>query len=55
MEVEQINFVTQLMITVHYYIIDYLKTCLLKFGLEIKFQMVIINMIVSCVQIHRKI
>ena len=31
MEVEQTNFVTHLIITVHY-IIDYLKTPLLKFG-----------------------
>ena len=31
MEVEQTNFVTHLIITVHY-IIDYLKTRLLKFG-----------------------
>ena len=34
MEVERTNFVTHLIITVQYiyYIIDYLKTCLLKFG-----------------------
>ena len=33
MEVEQMNFVTHLIITVqYYYIIDYLKTRLLKFG-----------------------
>ena len=33
MEVEQMNFVTHLIITVqYYYIIDYLKTHLLKFG-----------------------
>ena len=32
MEVEQTNFVIQLIITVQYYIIDYLKTHLLKFG-----------------------
>ena len=32
MEVEQMNFVTHLMITVQYYITDYLKTSLLKFG-----------------------
>ena len=34
MEVEQTNFVTHLIITVqsYYYIIDYLKTRLLKFG-----------------------
>ena len=31
MEVEQMYFVTHLIITVQY-IIDYLKTCLLKFG-----------------------
>ena len=31
MEVEQTNFVTHLIITVHY-IIDYLKSRLLKFG-----------------------
>ena len=32
MEGEQTNFVTHLIITVHNYIIDYLKTRLLKFG-----------------------
>ena len=33
MEVELMNFVTHLIITVqYYYIIDYLKACLLKFG-----------------------
>ena len=32
MEVEQTNFGTHLIITVHNYIIDYLKTRLLKFG-----------------------
>jgi len=33
MEVEQTNFMTHLIITVqYYYIIDYLKTRLLKFG-----------------------
>ena len=34
MEVERTNFVTHLIITVQYiyYIIDYLKTCQLKFG-----------------------
>ena len=37
-EVEQTNFVIHLIITVHYYIIDYLKTRLFKFG-----QMVMIN------------
>ena len=32
MEVEQMNFVTHLIIIVQYYIIDYLKTRLLKSG-----------------------
>ena len=32
MEVELMNFVTHLIITVQLYIIDHLKTCLLKFG-----------------------
>ena len=44
MEVEKTNFVTHLIITVH--IIDYVKIW------SNKFQMV---MIVSCVQVYRKI
>ena len=48
MEVEQTNFVIQLIITVQYYIIDYLKTRLLKFS-QISFKCYWLIIIVSCV------
>ena len=52
MEVEQTNFVTRLTITVQSYWLS--KNLSVKIWSN-KFQMVMINIIVSCVQFYRKI